>query len=195
MFNNAIDGNLPDSIGDLANLQILDISQNRLRGGFPDSFTALDNLQILDLSFNFLAGPIPNNIGDMTSLVSVRLNTNAVDAGPFFGFTGQIPASIGFLDRLVRFDVYENLLTGTLPAAIGFLDNLQILDVALNPDLGGTVPVEFQNLVTLREFYIGGTNISGEIPSGVCTDTLYLEISCAEDAPALTCDCCTCAEA
>lgn len=99
---NSFDGNLPTSLINLGNLKILDLSRNLIRGGLPDGFTGLENLQILDLSFNFLGGALPENLGDMTSLVEVRLNTNAVSNGPFFGFTGQIPASVGFLDNLVR---------------------------------------------------------------------------------------------
>jgi Leucine rich repeat len=190
-----LEGSIPESIVAITNLEILDISRNEMGGGFPDGFTGLGSLRILDVSFNFFTGQIPDSIGDMTSLVEIRLNTNAAGAENNFGFSGPIPESIGFLDALVRFDAFENILTGTLPAAIGFLDNLQILDVGKNAGLGGTVPTDFQNLVTLREFYIGGTSITGEIPSGVCSDSLYLEISCVEEAPALSCNCCTCAEA
>jgi hypothetical protein len=194
LSENVLDGTLPVSLAELANLEILDLSRNEIGGGFPEGFTALDNLRILDLSFNFFGGEIPNNIGDMTSLVEVRLNTNAARNTAAFGFSGQIPASVGFLDKLVLFLAFENILTGTLPASFGFLDNLQILDVSKNVDLGGTVPTDYQNLVTLREFYIGGTSITGEVPSGLCTDTLYLEISCVDGTPALSCSCCVCAQ-
>lgn len=158
----------------------------------PEGITGLGNLQILDLSFNFLGGELPSNIGDLTSLVEVRLNTNAVTNGPFFGFTGQIPVSVGFLDNLVRFDIFENLLTGTLPSEFGFLDNLVILDVALNPDLGGTIPTELENLNTLRELYVIGTGIEGDVPSGLCEREMYIEVGCETDSPNLTCECCTC---
>lgn len=194
LSRNDFDGNIPDSIINLGNLQVLDLSRNSLRGGLPEGFTGLENLQILDLSLNFLGGQLPENFGDLASLIEVRLNTNAVSNGPFFGFTGQIPASVGFLDNLVRFDIYENLLNGTLPSEFGFLDNLAILDVALNPDLGGSVPTEFENLNSLRELYIFGTNIEGEVPQGLCEKDLYIETGCGEDAPEISCDCCTCSQ-
>lgn len=177
------------------NLEIFDLSNNDVEGGFPSGFTALDNLRILDLSFNFFTGTIPEDVGDMTSLVELRLNNNVAGTSSSFGFSGSIPATMGFLENLVRFDVYENRLTGSLPSSLGFLDNLQILDVSLNSDLGGSVPTDYQNLVTLREFYIGGTSISGEIPAGMCKDNLYIEISCGADGSAPSCSCCTCAEA
>lgn len=191
---NSFEGNIPTSITTLANLEVLNLSRNQLRGNLTEGISALEKLQILDVSFNFLGGPIPDSIGDMTSLVEVRLNTNAVNNGAFFGFTGPIPVTVGFLDNLVRFDVFENLLTGSLPSEFGFLDNLEILDVALNPSLGGEIPAEFENLVSLRELYIGGTGITGVVPSGLCQTDLYLEISCGDTAPVLTCDCCTCGE-
>jgi Leucine-rich repeat (LRR) protein len=191
LLENLLKGNLPTSIVDLANLEILDLSQNEIEGSFPDGFTVLDNLRILDLSFNFFTGTLPDTLGDMTSLVEVRLNNNAAGTGTAFGFSGQIPQTVGFLDSLVRFEVSENRLTGTLPTAMGFLANLQILDVSQNPTLGGPVPSDYQNLVALQEFVISGTSISGEIPAEVCQNDLYLEVSCG-GADAVSCSCCVC---
>ena len=193
LLENLLTGNLPSSIVSLANLEILDLHQNELEGSFPEGFTVLDNLRILDLSLNFFTGTLPDSLGDMTSLVEVRLNNNAAGAATTFGFSGPIPPTVGFLDRLIRFELSANLLTGTLPSTLGFLDNLQILDVSQNPSLGGPVPSDFQNLVALKEFLITGTSITGEIPAGLCLADLYLEITCGgEDA--VSCSCCVCSE-
>ena len=158
-----------------------------------EEVSTLVNLRILDLSSNFFGGSIPESIGELTSLVELRLNTNAVPNGPtFFGLSGSIPTTIGLLDNLVRFDVFENLLTGVLPTELGYLDKLEVLDVALNTNLTGSIPAQFESLASLRELYIGGTDIAGTVPSGLCQMQLYLEISCGAGATAPTCDCCTC---
>lgn len=193
MERNNFEGDFPTSLFNLPDLEVLSLSRNQLRGTLTEELSSLAKLKILDLSYNFFGGSIPDSIGEMSSLVELRLNTNAVPNGPsFFGLSGSIPTTIGFLDNLVRFDVFENLLTGVLPTELGLLDKLEILDVALNTNLTGSVPSEFESLAALKELYIGGTGIAGTIPAGLCQMELYLEISCGTDAPALTCDCCTC---
>jgi Leucine-rich repeat (LRR) protein len=189
---NQFDGDFPTFIFSLPNLQVLNVARNQLKGSLAEEVASLVNLKILDLSSNFFGGSIPDSIGEMTSLVELRLNTNAVPNGPFFGFSGSIPTTIGLLDNLVRFDVFENLLTGVLPTELGYLDKLEILDVALNTNLTGSIPAQFESLAGLRELYIGGTNIAGTVPSGLCQMQIYLEISCGDGATAPTCDCCTC---
>lgn len=191
---NLFNGNLPASIVDMASLRVMDLSGNSLRGGFPEGFTNMGNLQVVNLSFNLMGGTIPETLGDMTSLVELRLNTNAVNNNDFFGFEGSIPPSVGFLDNLVRMDLYSNRLTGVLPSELGFLDNLQILDVAFNPELGGNLPTELENIVSFRQLHIAGTAIDGVVPNGLCALDLFIEIECQPDSPELTCSCCTCLE-
>lgn len=176
-------------------MQILNLAGNQLRGGFPENFSNLVSLQLLDLSTNFLGGPIPADIGDLTALVEIRLNSNAINNGEFFGFSGQIPPTVGFLDSLIVFDMSENALTGEIPPQFGFLDNLEILNVAFNSELGGTIPAELDNLVTLRELTIVGTAINGTVSDTLCSSETEILIGCGNEATDLACTCCTCNEA
>ena len=55
--NNDIGGQLPASIVNLGNLEVIDVEENAIRGTIPAGFaTGLTNLRYLNLSRNFFAG-------------------------------------------------------------------------------------------------------------------------------------------
>ena len=70
---------LPDSIGNLASLLVLDVRNNKLRS-IPASIASL-TLSMLDLSNNDLAS-VPPELGRMTSLRSLRLEGNPLRTLP-----------------------------------------------------------------------------------------------------------------
>jgi len=80
-------GTVPDSIGDLAGLQILELSSNNLGGTMPSSMDQLSALQYLYMNDNAFNGTLSSSIGNMTSLIVLDLKNNA--------FTGSLPASLG----------------------------------------------------------------------------------------------------
>ncbi|KAI8570862.1 hypothetical protein RHMOL_Rhmol01G0070600 [Rhododendron molle] len=57
--HNSLTGHIPKSLGDLRNLESLDISFNQLTGKIPNQLTCLTFLEVLNLSWNRLRGPIP----------------------------------------------------------------------------------------------------------------------------------------
>src|SRR5690606_5849607 len=54
LLSNGLDGYIPDEIGDLEYLQVLDLGNNTLSGPIPGSIGNLTNLEQLDLSYNSL---------------------------------------------------------------------------------------------------------------------------------------------
>ncbi|OUM57718.1 hypothetical protein PIROE2DRAFT_17200 [Piromyces sp. E2] len=106
--------NLPNSIGNLKNLQILNLSSNNLRE-LPDSIGNLKNLQILNLSSNNLR-ELPDSIGNLKNLQILNL---------------ELPDSIGNLKNLQILNLSSNNLR-ELPDSIGNLKNLQILNLSSN---------------------------------------------------------------
>ncbi|GAU40367.1 hypothetical protein TSUD_319790 [Trifolium subterraneum] len=59
MERNKFSGSIPNSLGDLASLETLDLSSNNLTGSIPESLENLKYMLSLNLSFNKLEGEVP----------------------------------------------------------------------------------------------------------------------------------------
>ncbi|GMQ82539.1 MAG: hypothetical protein BMS9Abin05_1993 [Rhodothermia bacterium] len=81
---------------------------------------------------------------------------------PGAGMTGSIPASIGELDALQRFQLPNNSLSGPLPPSINDLVELIFLDLGVN-NLSGTIPA-INQLIKLESVFLGGNEFEGTLP-------------------------------
>uniref|UniRef100_A0A0D9WP71 Leucine-rich repeat-containing N-terminal plant-type domain-containing protein n=1 Tax=Leersia perrieri TaxID=77586 RepID=A0A0D9WP71_9ORYZ len=70
-------GPIPAEIGKLANLKILDLSNNNFYGEIPNSVGHLKSLRHLDLSYNNLSGLIPRSLAGRYNVVGNPLICNA----------------------------------------------------------------------------------------------------------------------
>ena len=79
--NNMLVGNLPSEIGNLTELEELDIENNRLDGSLPvDTMIKLSKLQKLNLSENNFSGPLPVDLKEqLEKLSDLRLYNNRFD--------------------------------------------------------------------------------------------------------------------
>ncbi|KAL4636407.1 hypothetical protein ACB092_03G005700, partial [Castanea dentata] len=93
MSSNKFVGEIPESIGDLSGLHMLNISNNILTGHIPQSLENLTNLESLDLSQNRLSGEIPQQLAQLTFLEWFNVSHN--------NLTGSIPQG-------KQFDTFEN---------------------------------------------------------------------------------------
>ncbi|GLT38594.1 hypothetical protein SLA2020_128330 [Shorea laevis] len=59
LSNNILVGLIPPTLGNLTNLEALDLSQNKLIGSIPTQLTQLNFLEVFNVSHNHLTGPIP----------------------------------------------------------------------------------------------------------------------------------------
>ncbi|GLU15256.1 hypothetical protein SLE2022_317620 [Rubroshorea leprosula] len=59
LSHNSLNSQIPSSLGELAALESLDLSSNKLEGGIPEQLTNLTFLSVLNLSHNKLVGHIP----------------------------------------------------------------------------------------------------------------------------------------
>lgn len=123
MFNN-MEGELPISLSNLKDLEVLELSFNKLEGKLPSELGSLKKLKILAFNGNNLTGNIPSNIGDLTVLTQLHLSSNQL--------TGQIPESIVKLEYLEILNVFDNDLSGNIPTQLANSRNLKQLMVAEN---------------------------------------------------------------
>ncbi|XP_039173784.1 MDIS1-interacting receptor like kinase 1-like [Eucalyptus grandis] len=59
LSQNNLSGEIPTNIGNLKKLESLDLSNNKISGKIPPSISSVDSLSCLNLSFNNLSGLIP----------------------------------------------------------------------------------------------------------------------------------------
>ncbi len=153
-MNNLI-GSLPKQLGNLSNLEYLDLSNNPLSGGIPTELGNLSNLQYLNLYNNQLIGSIPKELGNISNLGSLDLGRNQL--------SGSIPPELGNLSKLWCLYLESNQLSGTIPIELGNLYYLTNLDLGSN-QLSGTIPPGLGNLC-ISYFYLDHNQLIGGIPS------------------------------
>lgn len=129
--NNLFNGSVPDLKG-LQNLEVIDLSSNRLgpkypslsynlvsitlrnnsiRIEIPSDFVKFVHLERLDISSNKVVGPIPSSLFSLSSIQYLNLGNNQ--------FSGALPANLTCTKNLGFVDLSNNLLIGKLPSCIG----------------------------------------------------------------------------
>ncbi|XP_020882682.1 receptor like protein 30-like [Arabidopsis lyrata subsp. lyrata] len=78
---NKFHGKIPESIGLLKRLRLLNLSGNAFTSNIPQSLANLTNLEELDLSRNQLSGQIPQELGILTFLSTMNFSHNNLE-GP-----------------------------------------------------------------------------------------------------------------
>ncbi|CAL5391026.1 unnamed protein product [Camellia sinensis] len=91
--SNKFKGEIPESIGNLKGLQLLNLSNNDLSGGIPSYLANLTKLESLDLSQNKLSGELPQQLVLLTFLAFLNVSNNHL--------TGPIPQG-------KQFNTFEN---------------------------------------------------------------------------------------
>lgn len=84
LSSNKFKGRIPETVGDLKALYLLNLSHNIITGTIPRTIGNLKQLGSLDLSKNQLTGMIPGEFGNLTFLSFLNLSYNKL--------SGSIPA-------------------------------------------------------------------------------------------------------
>jgi Leucine-rich repeat (LRR) protein len=148
-------GSLPSELGNLLNLDQLNLEHNLINGTIPSELGNLVNLNLLALQHNSLAGAIPSELSGLVNLEVLHLYENSLN--------GTIPSELGLLENLIYMSLLQNSLDGTIPSELGNLVNLEALYLC-NNSLYGTIPSELGNLVNLGLLYMYGNSLDGTIP-------------------------------
>ncbi|XP_051181343.1 leucine-rich repeat receptor protein kinase HPCA1 [Lolium perenne] len=161
-----IKGVLPADIGQLTDLQSLDLSFNKDLGGvLTPTIGNLKQLTTLILAGCSFHGNIPDELGSLPKLSYMALNSNQ--------FSGKIPASLGNLSSLYWFDIADNQLTGSLPISSNGgmgLDKLtKTKHFHFNKNqLSGPIPdALFSPEMTLIHLLFDGNKFTGDIPDSL----------------------------
>ncbi|GLJ38990.1 hypothetical protein SUGI_0794750 [Cryptomeria japonica] len=158
LSNNSLFGNIPAWLGDLPNLRAIILRHNNLQGELPSSFDISHYVQIY-LGHNMLTGSVPIPSVPASDLELLDLSQNR--------FTGFIPVEIGSLLPNIEFLLYsENDLRGDIPTSIGLLQKLRDLDLSGN-NFEGKIPSSLTNCTALKRLNLGNNKLSGEIPSKI----------------------------
>jgi Leucine-rich repeat (LRR) protein len=111
---------VPESLGQLRQLQSLDLSTNQLTA-LPQSLGQLTQLQSLKLNNNQLAA-LPESLSQFTQLQTLSAGDNQLT---------ELPESLGYLTKLESFDIFTNQLS-ILPKSFVRLSRLRSLNLAAN---------------------------------------------------------------
>ncbi|GAY64479.1 hypothetical protein CUMW_233930 [Citrus unshiu] len=171
LFGNDFSGKVPDSLGDLlqlnyltgeilveirklTQLHILRLAENQLEGSVPSSIFELRNLRALDLSDNNLSGTGDLNMVllNLESLTALVLSSNKLSllAGttvntnlPNFTIIGSVHETLAMLK------LQANNFHGIIPETFVNGTNLRMIDFD-NNSLQGTAPKSLANCVKLK---------------------------------------------
>ncbi|KAF8653467.1 hypothetical protein HU200_062213 [Digitaria exilis] len=154
--NNYLNGTVPKSLGNCANLESIDLSFNFLEGNIPTKIMALPKLVDLVMWANGLSGEIP----DMLCSNGTTLETLVIS---YNNFTGGIPPSIVKCVNLIWVALSGNRLTGSVPPGFIKLQKLAILQLNRN-QLSGHVPAELGSCNNIIWLDLNSNNFTGTIP-------------------------------
>ncbi|MHA4736402.1 T9SS type A sorting domain-containing protein [Dyadobacter sp. MSC1_007] len=178
-------GAFPAQIGNLTNLEILEIGRyHDLTGQIPPSIGNLSKLKELLIWWSpGLTGPIPAEIGQLTGLIRLAISGESgsrTDAGSIpselgnltnlqyleisgNGITGSIPASFANLTNLISLGLASNQLSGNIPAFLGGLSSIKSIDLGFN-QFSGTIPVELTTMPALTNLSVIRNGLTGPLP-------------------------------
>ena len=114
------------------------MEHNQLTGTISPDLGELTRLGILDLARNQLSGSIPVELAKLTDLWRLGLGGNEL--------TGNIPPDLGRLTNLESLYLGYNTLEGEVPSQLGNLSALKQLDLQVNIELTGPLPLSLTNV-------------------------------------------------
>ncbi|XP_031277396.1 receptor-like protein 6 [Pistacia vera] len=172
-------GTLPDSVGNLKNLSIIDLAFCNFNGSLPTSMANLNQLFHLDLCHNKFSGPLPSfHMSKKLSYLDLSFNFLTgeflfTDRGKFFNLfyvdlrhnslDGRIPPSLFALPSLQNLQLANNRFEGQIPEfSVASSSLLKTLDLSGNR-LEGPIPVSIFELKSLHVLLLSSNKLNGTV--------------------------------
>lgn len=139
-------------------------------GIIPQQIFQFTQLQLLDLSHNKLVGPIPADFANFSGMTQQQEHGEIVY---FFAYSEQLQLvwknENYVYSKMIAFimgiDLSCNLLSQTIPEGLTNLHGLRYLNLSRN-HLSGDIPKDIGNLALLESLDLSWNQLEGEIPPG-----------------------------
>ena len=202
-----LNGELPEELGNLSNLQTLLLSGNDLSGCIPGVLISapgeLNEHDLLEIGIPFCqdahleeretliailqalgrSGSVFREMrhGNLRNLEGATVNDEGWITGLDFGregYRGGIPQELGDLSNLTRLNLTSNSFSGNIPPELGNLTKLTHLDLGGN-ELTGGVPADLAKLSSLTRLDLNDNDLGGSIPPelGSLSNLTYLALA------------------
>jgi hypothetical protein len=164
-------GKIPESIVNLKNLTMLDISNCQFHGPIPP-FAQWPKIQEVHLSNNNLNGSLPSDgYISLHNLTKVTLRNNSI--------SGLVPASLFSPPFLKYLDLSQNNFTGNFLLDPTVSSSLRTIDLSFNK-LQGSLPKLVSKFVELERLDVSSNNLTGLVDLSFinnCKKLYYLSLS------------------
>ncbi|PKI31875.1 hypothetical protein CRG98_047735 [Punica granatum] len=169
--NRRLGGGVDDSLTDLDNLRVRNLSSNHLRGFLPS----------FNIS-NFFFGPLESTLCHNASYIETLDLSVGIPGRSFSKYnrvwnlpptldlssnklSGPILAGLGNLRGLHALKLNNNSFSGNIPETLSGMEILELLDLSQN-NLSGQIPLTLIEINFLSHFNVSFNTLSGEVPSG-----------------------------
>ncbi|KAJ7972622.1 Leucine-rich repeat receptor-like protein kinase family protein [Quillaja saponaria] len=155
--NPSLVGPLSGILHNFSSLRRLVLTGNGVYGRIPDAIGDLVNLEEITLSRNQLGGEVTENLVKLQNLNVLDLSHN--------NLYGYVPEMLGKLTVLLKLDLSSNGFVGKIPESFKHMQSLEFLDLSFNRFGNFGIPLFLGEMPRLREVYLRGNLLGGQIPN------------------------------
>ncbi|XP_039128397.1 receptor-like protein 18 [Dioscorea cayenensis subsp. rotundata] len=191
---NKLEGVVPSSWANCAELEVVDLGRNKLADSFPHWLMNLSALKVLVLKknkfFGHLTGICKECFKSMKAMMVHQGQTETIgyrndsSSAPYYqdtitvnlkGFEIQL---VKILSTFTSIDLSDNQFVGNIPQVLGDLKSLHSLNMSLNA-FTGEIPRVVGDMSELEALDLSGNQLSGVIPSSLTSLTFlaFLNLS------------------